>query len=179
MSNMSSIQRGVRALQRVGRGSGGAMGGSGGVWTCRRCSSLLLTSTTTASTSTSRRTTGSTGQGQGQRPPIPSGLLFRRNFTQTSVPRLSSSGPIIINPSLSSAKEPSVSEEKPKPKKKTTSGSATVSSPRKRRKLFFTIISGAVVLAALGYTWEDAKHAVGAMRRAGRVAVGLTLCINE
>ncbi|KAI5809523.1 ABC1 family-domain-containing protein [Peziza echinospora] len=177
---MSSIRRGVRAFQRVGLGRGGGSSGStigaspGGVWTCRRCKCSLLTSTTTTST------TASTAQGQ--RSSIPSRLLFRRNFTQTSVPRLSSSGPIIGNPSSasqSSEKKPPVSDEKPKGKKKTASGSASGSSPRKRRRLFFTIISGVVVLAALGYSWEDAKHAVGAMRRAGRVAVGLTLCIND
>ncbi|KAF8418580.1 ABC1 family protein [Tirmania nivea] len=55
-------------------------------------------------------------------------------------------------------------------------------SVRRRRKLILGLIAGGTTLGtlgALGYGWQDLKHFVNAAERAGRVAWGLVLCIND
>lgn len=41
------------------------------------------------------------------------------------------------------------------------------------------VLAGGATLGALGYGWEDLRHLVHAAERAGRVAWGLAMCINE
>ena len=52
-------------------------------------------------------------------------------------------------------------------------------SKRRRRKLILGLVAGGATLGALRYGWQDLKHFVNAAERAGRVASGLVLCINE
>lgn len=50
---------------------------------------------------------------------------------------------------------------------------------RRRRRLILGLVAGGATLGALRYGWQDLKHFVNAAERAGRVASGLVLCINE
>lgn len=52
-------------------------------------------------------------------------------------------------------------------------------SIRRRRKFILGLVAGGATLGALGYGWQDVTHFVNAAGRAGRVARGLVLCINE
>lgn len=55
---------------------------------------------------------------------------------------------------------------------------ARVSGGR-RRKYVIGLLAAGAMLGALGYEWRDLKHFVDAGERAGRVAWGLVVCINE
>ncbi|KAF8458812.1 ABC1 family-domain-containing protein [Terfezia claveryi] len=52
-------------------------------------------------------------------------------------------------------------------------------SKRRRRNLILGLVAGGATLGALRYGWQDLKHFVNAAERAGRVASGLVLCIND
>lgn len=59
-----------------------------------------------------------------------------------------------------------------------TAGGVRAGGSRRRRFVIGILAAGAV-LGALGYEWRDLKHFVSAGERAGRVAWGLVVCINE
>ena len=48
-----------------------------------------------------------------------------------------------------------------------------------RRKFVIGLLAAGVMLGALKYEWRDLMHFVDAGKRAGRVAWGLIVCINE